>query len=413
MHPGAMELSVVQSVIDGGTGTRRTVILTGLNDPDRGTAEIFFDLPGERNPPMPQVLDGFVFGIIFYAMRLGQNIRVDGAITADAMHNLNEFQEAWTLWKGSRYRKIDIIPRAIIGCSTIDRKHEALAAFSGGVDSIFTLFRHAAGKVGPAAYPLHHSVLMVHGFDVPLNDQSQFEALKERTAPLLHELNLTAKTVRTNLKELWLQDWEDSFSSQLACCMHNFSHEFGYALIGSSEAYDALVLPWGSNPATDYLLSGSAMLTVHDGAGYSRTQKVGVIAQHPVATKVVKVCWEGKETYKNCGSCEKCVRTHLNFLAAGVINPTCFEAPFDYRNIRNIDVRNDTQCAELKSIVVYAKSKGVKGNWLKPLEARIKKYQSRTVIHRYLDLLKKAWKLLCYGQLEELKARVAKRLERN
>jgi hypothetical protein len=413
MHLGAMGLSVVQSVIDGGTGTRRTVILTGLNDPDRETAEIFFDLPGERHLPMPQVLDGFVFGIIFYAMQLGQNIRVDGAISADAMHNLNEFQEAWTLWKGSRYRKIDIIPNDIISCSAMDRKHEALAAFSGGVDSLFTLFRHAAGKVGLAAYPLRHSVLMVHGFDVPLNEPSQFEALKERTAPLLRELNLTIKTVRTNLKELGLQHWEDSFSSQLACCMYNFSHEFGYALIGSSEPYNALVLPWGSNPATDYLLSGSAMRTVHDGAGYSRTQKVEVIAEHPVASKIVKVCWEGKETHKNCGSCEKCMRTRLNFLAVGVTNPTCFETPFNYREIRNIDLRNDAQCAELVSIVVYAKSKGVEANWLKQLEARIKKYQSRTIIHNYLSLLMKAWKLLSDGQLGELKTRVAKRLVRD
>ncbi len=52
------------------------------------------------------------------------------------------------------------------------------------------------------------------------------------------------------------------------------------------------------------------MRLVHDGAGYSRTEKVGFVAQHPVATKALKVCWQGKERGRNCGVCEKCVRTN-------------------------------------------------------------------------------------------------------
>jgi hypothetical protein len=63
--------------------------------------------------------------------------------------------------------------------------------------------------------PTRRASLMVHGFDVPLNQPEQFDALIERTRPLLRELNMQIKTVRTNLKELGLQDWEDSFLSQL------------------------------------------------------------------------------------------------------------------------------------------------------------------------------------------------------
>ena len=109
---------------------------------------------------------------------------------------------------------------------------------------------------------------MVHGFDVPLHKPEQLDGLVARTSPLLQELNMQIRIIRTNLKELMLQDWEDSYLAQLACCLHNYSHEFSYGLVGSGEPYNALVLPWASNPPTDHLLAGAAMRIVNDGAGY-------------------------------------------------------------------------------------------------------------------------------------------------
>jgi Polysaccharide pyruvyl transferase len=87
-----------------------------------------------------------------------------------------------------------------------------------------------------------------------LDAAPQLEALINRTKPFLDELRLNLQIVRTNLREAGLQDWEDSFMSQLACCLHNYWHDFRFALVGSSEPYNGLALPWGSNPATDYLL---------------------------------------------------------------------------------------------------------------------------------------------------------------
>ena len=178
----------------------------------------------------------------------------------------------------------------------------AIAAFSGGVDSVFTILRHNRDHLGNASYPLHHSVLMVHGFDVPLSSPEQLVSLRERTKPLLDELKLKSLTMRTNLKEINLQDWEDSFMAQLACCLHNYSHNFYYALVGSSEPDDGSVLPWGSNPATDYLLSGGTMRLVHDGAGFSRTEKVAYIANNRTASRVLKVCWEGGKHTRTAAS---------------------------------------------------------------------------------------------------------------
>jgi hypothetical protein len=198
--------------------------------------------------------------------------------------------------------------------------------------------------------------------------------LKARTKPLLDQLNLKLLTVRTNLKEVGLQDWEDSFMAQLACCLHNYSHDFRFAIVGSSEPYNTLALPWGSNPATDYLLSGNGMRLVHDGAGYSRTEKVAQIAADKTAMEAVKVCWEGQDASKNCGQCEKCIRTQLNFLAVGVSRPPCFQRPLDPHLITTMNFRNNAQFNEVASIYSYAQRKGIKEMWVKLLKSRINRY---------------------------------------
>ena len=399
-----MELFLSQQLMP--EGTRRIVRLI---NPDEQDVEIFFDLVGETPPP-PQVLDGFVAGVIFYAMRSGRPLRVHGPMSKEALCNLSAFQEAWARWKPCLYRKIELIPSEVVSGRT-GTDGGAIAAFSGGVDSVFSILRHNHQQLGNASYSLKHSVLMVHGFDVPLESLASFEALKDRTAPLLQELGLKLRIIRTNFRSL-AQDWVDSHMAQLACCLHNYSHEFDYALVGSTEPYDRLVIPWGSNPVTDYLLSSGKMRIVHDGAGFSRTEKVAYIASNRTACKVLKVCWEGKEFHKNCGVCEKCVRTQANFMAVGVTRPPCFDAPLDLRQIETIALTSDLECAELESIIAYAQAKGVTGEWLHLLKTRVRAFRSparrrvETAIHR----MRTVSGMLARGEVKDLTAKIFRKL---
>jgi hypothetical protein len=61
----------------------------------------------------------------------------------------------------------------------------------------------------------------------------------------------------------------------------------------------------------------------HDGAGRSRTEKVAYLATWEQGMPLLRVCWEGRVPDGNCGRCEKCVRTRLNFHIAGVESPAC------------------------------------------------------------------------------------------
>jgi len=96
-------------------------------------------------------------------------------MSRDAVLNLATFQEAWSCWRPDHYKRVDINPTKIVHQTTYSTSL-AIGAFSGGVDSIFTATRHAENSLGNASYGLG-SVLLVHGFDVPLDRDDQFDAL--------------------------------------------------------------------------------------------------------------------------------------------------------------------------------------------------------------------------------------------
>lgn len=385
-----MRLSVSQE--QRSEGTRRTLHISETAD---GRAiDAHFDFLGESFPELT-VLDGFVNAVIFFAMTTGQDILVEGKMTRSSLLNLATFQEAWSCWKPAVYRPIKIKPSSIVG--ELSRSAgQSIAAFSGGADSIFTLLRHASDGYGL------RSAMLIHGFDVPPEDTNVFNSLFARLQPLLNHLNLRARIVRTNIAALRLQAWEDSFMAQLSCCLHNYSHEFRYGLAGSGEPYNALVLPWGQNPCTDYLLSGDGFSIVHDGAAFSRTEKIATIAQNSIATKAVKVCWAAADRSTNCGICEKCVRTRMNFKAVGTDNPSCFNGEVTRDQIRLTSLSDETQIAEFRSILAYADSHGLSGDWLHAMKQCVR-YHERGMVGRAVTHL-------AHGDFAVLAQRIRRKL---
>ena len=368
-----MRLSVSQE--QRAEGTCRKLRLT--ETADGHPIEAYFEFVGESFPE-PLVLDGFVNAVIFYAMGSNQDIYVDGRMTRSALLNLVAFQEAWCRWKPDVYKRIKIEPLSLTDDAPRARP-QSIAAFSCGVDAIFTALRHASDRFAL------NSVMLVHGFDVPTSRADQFDKLVERARPLLQRLNMRPRLVRTNIAELRLQNWHDSFLAQISCCLHNYSHEFRFGLTGGGEPYDALVLPWGQNPCTDYLLSGDAFSIVHDGAAYSRTEKIAIIAKDPIATQAVKVCWEAADLSTNCGTCEKCVRTWLNFKAVGIDNPSCFTGEITPDQIRLIRFGDESQRAGFRSLLAYADSHSLRGDWLDAMKECLgydkKGWLGRAVVH--------------------------------
>lgn len=353
----------------GGVFVRR-LILHNSHGPKR---EFFFEFSEEDAPGSLKELDAFVFGIVFLAMQEKADVRVRGAMSRTALYGLAEFQGAWHAWRPTRYRPSSIAPDCVVDATATAAPARAISAFSGGADSLFTVLGHTKGSSDPAALPLT-DLLLVQGFDIGVEDMTSFERLRTRSHEFIAGTDLRLRCVRTNLARTSGQDWQDSFVAQLSCCLHQYGQEFSYAMLGSSEPYRYLFLPWGSNPVTDPLLSTDRTRLILDGCRFSRTEKIARIAESPAAVKGLNVCWEGASG-ENCGGCEKCMRTRMNFLAVGVDSPTCFPGPFRVEEIQRMQLTSPAAYVELVSLRDYAKAHGRSGTWVRALQRRLLLYR--------------------------------------
>jgi hypothetical protein len=198
----------------------------------------------------------------------------------------------------------------------------ALAAFSGGLDSAFTVFRHRVGPDGRRNRKLEAVVLGL-GLDMPVNDRRGYRAAVERLRPVTDEAGIELIEVATNIRT-HLPDWEMEHGAALASVLCLFAGRFGAGLIPATAPYQ-LMFPWGSNPVTDPMLGG-AFEVLHDSAGVLRFEKLRALVRWPAALERLRVCWSSRDPARNCGRCAKCCQLAMGLQALNA-PLACFDEP--------------------------------------------------------------------------------------
>jgi hypothetical protein len=160
--------------------------------------------------------------------------------------------------------------------------------------------------------------LFVHGYDIPLADETRMAAWDPALRRVAAAVGKPAIVVRTNLRLHPLfrhSNWERTHGGALAAA--------GLVLAGaerlivpSTYTYDHEP-PWGSHHLTDAFWSGVGVEIVHDDASIHRRDKLRHLANEPLAWEALRVCWEGRTATGNCAMCEKCVRTMTTLYQCG------------------------------------------------------------------------------------------------
>lgn len=221
--------------------------------------------------------------------------------------------------------------------ATTDRPRMGLL-FSGGVDSTTSLIDHRKRVT---------DLFSVWGADVATADAALWE---RGLAPLLaaHPVAGSAAkhVVKSNLREfvdelrlcrmfgagLTNASWWGSVQHGLGlvslAAPIAFERGIGELLIASTHS-EAFSRPWGSMPSIDKDIAWSGTTVRHDGFHRTRQQKIAeVIAPYARAHDGVPIaaCYvpgRGADGVLNCGACEKCTRTQVGLLLAGVDPATC------------------------------------------------------------------------------------------
>ncbi|WP_414463421.1 hypothetical protein [Hyphomicrobium sp. DY-1] len=304
-------------------GLRREVISNGELPP------LFFEITPRDNASAP-AFDGGDFALIAMlpiAMHQMVDLHAEFELDSTLLDGLDHYQEVWHSWRPDIYKKkIQITSdsesyRANAGQVT----KRALVAFSSGVDSTFTLSRHAHNEAGRAVRDVATAV-MVHGFDMPLDEADGFETMARHGSAICRDLGVDLVTVRTNWRRL-VANWEMTFGAGLASVLHQFSHQHNLALIATEESYQNCFPVWGNSFWSDRFFSSSKLKIESDGGAFDRIERARYIGRYRSLIPHLHVCWAGPRTGKNCGVCPKCILTKLNFVAAGVPEPWPFPQP--------------------------------------------------------------------------------------
>ncbi|MDW6026298.1 hypothetical protein SAZ10_31520 [Mesorhizobium sp. BAC0120] len=370
--------------------------------------EIWWAIDGPVDAlPAPLVThDLAAIAMVFRAMWEGRNLHIDGPVSLPLLEGLEELVTCWVLWRSDLYKRITVSASEEVSPSpTLERRDRAVAAFSGGVDGSFTLWRHHRRQAGRRSRSIHCATL-IHGLDIPLQKNAAYEVAFSRASETLCSIGVPLVRLATNWRLVGCRSWQMDFGAGLTACLRNWEGSVGSALIGSDEDYAHLVIPWGSNPISFPMLSTPGFEVVYDGAGFTRTEKVAALSNWPEAVSNLRVCWQDVETGKNCGSCEKCIRTKLNFLAAGLSPPEALAEAPNPRQIRRINARNGVQLAYLDDILTYANHRGAQEYWVDPLKAAIKRSRRRMAVRQAGTRLKQALPI-------RLKQILPKRLKQN
>lgn len=369
--------------------------------PDQTHHLLWYKIPLEHEKLMTNRCDPFVIATLMLAMNHSADFVIHGQVSPSLLRNLEEFQTAWSCWLPQRYQKIELIAdeeKEIL----ISPKNRTITAFSGGVDSCFSVYHHRKGK-GSKRFPPLETGLMIHGFDIPLNQEDIFANAANKSQLMLSSQGVNLITIQTNFRELPL-NWEDAHGTGIAACLSLFQESHNCALIPSTSAYQEMVIPFGSNPITDRLLSSDSFPIFYDGGGFTRLEKIKAISEWPEALQYLRVCWQGKELDRNCGKCEKCMRTILGFRVMGIPLPSCFSEDITDQQIRQIKAVGAFKLTELKGIQTAAKKANLSDPWVKALDECINRSRYQ---YNFLQLKQKIKQVLppsLVKKIEELGA---------
>lgn len=302
---------------------------------------VFWRAVGCPGLDLPPVVDSYVCGLALVASHSGRDLVVHGPMSRVGLYNLGQLvsiRHALNPWRFGRHSEVRVEKVVDIHRAGSDAG-SAVCAVSGGLDSTFTLIRHAMKLDGPASIPISAAV-MVHGFDAKLDQADRFALMRERAMPIARRAGVPLLTVVTDIRKLDDACWPESAIPLTANALAMFSSQNAYGMVSAGAPYNILRMGLSHPPIFDSLASNGWFTVITDGGSFGRADKFEMLKAYPDVIDAIKVCWEGPDPARNCGTCKKCVLTRLNLLTAGINDARCFDTPLDETMIRRLQWRD-------------------------------------------------------------------------
>jgi hypothetical protein len=290
----------------------------------------------------------------------------------------------WHVWMPDQYRPVSIRAEEEVEPPPPAEPGQTVIPFSCGVDSCFTLFRHRHGMVGRRNRDIRAGVVM-NGFDIWLdqaNAPAMYDGMLEGARVMLDSVGVACIPMASNFHELPIV-WAHSFGTHLVAGVRLLASRFDTMLIANGTPCTSMFRPAANHPVAIPHLSSRFFQVVDDGAEAHRPQKAQLVSGWPEAMRHLRVCFANPGSHANCCRCEKCVRTILEFRAAGCPLPPAFRQDVTDRRIRRTRLFRECHYAYWPHIASAARERGLGGTgWARACRAAIRRNRLRRALAR-------------------------------
>jgi hypothetical protein len=272
-------------------------------------------------------LTQFVPIALLLAMRHGEPLGIDGAVSAKLLGTLASAQETLSAWSPT-FVRVPVRAREVapVAAPTMERA----CGFSRGVDSTYS-----AACSRPVGEELTHLVYC-DGLDPSYSEATSAQRIAAaEAAAAAVRLPLIVVEINTCRVLDHVIDHEDSYGAALAMVGLSLAPAIGSFTIASARDYNSL-LPRGSHPMLDPLWSSDRVAIEHDSMARDRPAKARwLVENRPDLLPHLHVCWE-TDSARNCGRCFKCTSTALQLeIAGGLERAGSFPATLDLDAVRS------------------------------------------------------------------------------
>jgi hypothetical protein len=292
--------------------------------------QLWYEVPESYAPYLSPNSDAFVAGLIPAAMSIGEDLHIIGALSEKLAYGLYEYINIYHQWFPKWFSKVSV------NCENLTtfqphRDQEVIASsFSGGVDSMYTLWSHLKKSIHNPTYRIRYG-LFAHGLDIPLNDHQNYVLAYDEYKQGLDAIGVNLLSVRTNVRQFTegRVSWLFVHGAPTISCALLLSNLITRFIFASTFTY-ANIFPWGSSPITDHLLSTESTEIIHYGASKTRVRKIEAFVDFPLAQNHIRVCAKPHLNVRrqNCSQCEKCLRTMVMLeICDGLDKFTAFQKP--------------------------------------------------------------------------------------
>jgi hypothetical protein len=281
------------------------------NHTERVPESLWFAFPEEYSAWITDSSDGFAASLLLLSMYLEEDMEIRGKVSPRLAYGLEEYRNVFNQWFPSQFHQINLKFGELLALPPNEIEAKVGVSFSGGVDSLYTVWSHLAENQPSRSMRLTHG-LFVHGLDLRFSEAERYQSLLQRYRLVFNQLGLSLLTVQTNVYLLteFRINWVNAHGGALCGIALTLGKLFKRFYLAAPFSYDEIV-PNGLSPVVDHLLSSDTMELLHHGAAKNRIEKIEVLSQWKVAQENLRVCTdiEKRIGLNNCCACEKCLRT--------------------------------------------------------------------------------------------------------